>query len=164
MLAGVAAVPPAAVTATGSAVLLTKREARRAAVKASADTCRAVDWCRGYRVVPPERCQRKSRRTVFCPIAFLTPDGHRCGGGVLVRKSPRGRLDIAMAVPFDCRAGGGPGAPFDVLPGTSHVQDVGGALPALRRAMRDADPRLTEVGRQDDGAVRRALHPRSDDR
>jgi hypothetical protein len=164
MLAGVAAVPAAAMTATGSAVVLTKREARRAAVKASADTCRDVDWCGGYRVVPPQRCQRKSRRTVFCPIAFLTPDGHRCGGGVLVMKSPRGRLGIAMAVPFDCRTGGGAGTPFDALPRTSHVQDVRGALAALRRAMRDADPSLTEVGREDDGAVRRALHPRSDDR
>jgi hypothetical protein len=163
MLAGVAAAPPAAVTATGFAVLLTKREARRAAVKASADTCRNVDWCRGYRVVPPARCQRKSRRTVYCPIAFLTADGHRCSGGVLVTKSPRGRLGIAMAVPFDCRTGGA-GTPFAVLPRTSHVQDVGGPLAPLRRAMRDADPRLTEVGREDDGAVRRALHPRSDDR
>jgi hypothetical protein len=88
VLAGVVAMSPAAVTATGSAVLLTKREARRAAVRASADTCREVDWCRGYRVVPPERCQRKSRRTVYCPIAFLTPEGHSCGGGVLVMKSP----------------------------------------------------------------------------
>ena len=144
--------------------MLTKREARRAAVKASADTCRVVEWCRGYRVVPPERCQRKSRRTVYCPIAFLTPEGHSCGGGVLVMKSPRGRLGIAMAVPFDCRTGGGAGTPSDVLPRTSHVQDVGRALAALRRTMRDADPRLTEVGREDDGAVRRALHPRSDDR
>jgi hypothetical protein len=164
MLAGFAAVPPAAVAATGSAAVLTKREARRAAVKASADTCRVVDWCGGYRVVPPERCQRKSRRTVYCPIAFLTPDDHLCGGGVLVMKSPRGPVDIAMAVPFDCRTGGGAGTPFDVLTRTSHVQDVGGALAALRRAMRDADPRLTEAGREDDGAVRRALHPRSDDR
>jgi hypothetical protein len=109
VIASAAAVPAAAATATGSAVLLTKREARRAAVKASADTCRVVEWCRGYRVVPPERCQRKSRRTVYCPIAFLNPDGHRCGGGVLVMKSPRGRLGIAMAVPFDCRAGSGAG-------------------------------------------------------
>jgi hypothetical protein len=87
--------------------LLTKREARRAAVKASADTCRVVEWCRGYRVVPPEHCQRKSRRTVYCPMAFLTPDGQRCGGGVLVMKSRTGRLGVAMAVPFDCRTPGG---------------------------------------------------------
>jgi hypothetical protein len=56
------------------------------------------------------------------------------------------------------------GAPVGALTGTRHVQHVGGAIAALRRLMRDADPRLTEAGRQDDGAVRRALHPRSDDR
>jgi hypothetical protein len=166
VIASAAAVPAAAATATGSAALLTKREARRAAVKASADTCRVVEWCRGYRVVPPEHCQRKRRRTVYCPMAFLTTHGHRCDGAVLVMNSRTGRLGVAMAVPFDCGApgGAGAGAPVGALTGTRHVQHVGGAIAALRRLMRDADPRLTEAGRQDDGAVRRALHPRSDDR
>jgi hypothetical protein len=103
VISAAAPVPPAA--ATGSAVLLTKREARRVTVKASADTCRIVEWCRGYRVVPAERCRRKSRRTVYCPMAFLTADAHRCGGGVLVMKTPRGRIGLAMAVPLNCSTG-----------------------------------------------------------
>lgn len=105
VLLGVAAVvagAPAVAAANGAAVVLTKREAQRTAVRASAQTCRVVEWCRGYRVVSAPRCRRKSRRTVYCPIAFLTSDGHRCGGVVLVTRTRRGRVDQAMAVPFDC--------------------------------------------------------------
>jgi hypothetical protein len=97
--------PTAAPAASTSAVRLSKRDAHRVAVRATAATCRAVAWCRGYDVVPAARCRRDGRETVYCTIAFITTQGQRCGGMVGVRRTRRGRLDRVMAVPSDCSTG-----------------------------------------------------------
>jgi hypothetical protein len=81
---------------------LSKRDARRAALAATAATCRQIVWCRGVDVVAAERCRRASRKKVWCAIVFITADQRRCGGVVGVTKTRRGRLDKVMAVPFDC--------------------------------------------------------------
>jgi hypothetical protein len=81
---------------------LSKRDARRAALAATAATCRQIVWCTGADVVAAERCRRASRKKVWCAIVFITADQKRCGGVVGVSKTRRGRLDKVMAVPFDC--------------------------------------------------------------
>jgi len=90
--------------AAGSAVWLSKTDAHRLAVRATAATCRAVAWCKGYDVVPARRCRRDEHETVYCAIAFITAQRQRCGGVVGVSRTRRGRLDQVMAVPQNCGA------------------------------------------------------------
>jgi hypothetical protein len=88
--------------AAASAVWLSKPDAHRLAVRATAVTCRAVAWCEGYDVVPASRCRRDEHQTVYCAIAFITAQRQRCGGVVGVSRTRRGRLDQVMAVPQNC--------------------------------------------------------------
>jgi hypothetical protein len=97
--------PAAAPAASTSAVRLSKRDAHRVAVRTTAATCRAVAWCTGYDVVPARRCRRDERETVYCTITFITTQRQRCGGGVGVSRTRRGRLDRVMAVPSNCSTG-----------------------------------------------------------
>ena len=88
--------------AAGSAVWLSKPDAHRLAVRATAATCRAVAWCKGYDVVSASRCRRDEHQTVYCAIAFITAQRERCGGVVGVSRTRGGRLDRVMAVPQNC--------------------------------------------------------------
>ena len=99
-----AALIVAAVAATPAfgGAWLSKGAARAVAVDVTADTCRAVGWCRGYEVVPARRCRRAADRTVYCRVGFLTAGRQRCGGVVAVSKTRRGRIDPGMAVPQNC--------------------------------------------------------------
>jgi hypothetical protein len=96
---------PAAVA--DAAASLTRTEARRAALRASAQTCGAVPWCDGYGVVSAQRCRRGADGAVMCPMWFLTARDDRCGGLVTIKRGRAGRLDVGMAVPMDCAAGNG---------------------------------------------------------
>ena len=96
-----AAVPAASAVA---AVFLSKTQARRVAVTVTAQTCRVVPWCKGYTVVPAQRCSRERPSAVHCSIAFLTADRRRCRGLVVVAKRRTGRIDRGMAVPMNCGA------------------------------------------------------------
>jgi hypothetical protein len=108
LAAGVAALalaaPAVAPTAGSSAVRLSKPDAHRVAVRATADTCGAVAWCKGYDVVSAKRCRRDNAKTVYCAIAFITAQRQRCGGVVGVSRTRGGRLDKVMAVPQNCSA------------------------------------------------------------
>ena len=96
-----AAVPAASAVA---AVFLSKTQARRVAVTVTAQTCRVVPWCKGYAVVPAQRCSRERPSAVHCSIAFITADRRRCRGLVVVAKRRTGRIDRGMAVPMNCGA------------------------------------------------------------
>jgi hypothetical protein len=104
--------PATAPTSDATAAWPSKRDARRVAVQTTAVSCRAVAWCTDYYVVPAHRCRRAEHQTVYCAIAFVTLQRHRCGGVVGVRRtSPRGRLDKVMAMPQDCSADRAPDSP-----------------------------------------------------
>ncbi len=90
---------------------LSKRDARTAAVGATAATCREIVWCTGIDVVAAERCRRASRKKVWCAIVFITASRQRCGGVVGVIKTRGGRLDKVMAVPSDCSGAQGENVP-----------------------------------------------------
>jgi hypothetical protein len=108
-LAVLALASPAAVQADGStAVRISKRDAHRVAVRATASACRVVEWCRDYDVVPARRCRRVKDETVYCAMAFITAQRKRCGGVVGVRRTRRGRVDRVMAVPQDCSGAASP--------------------------------------------------------
>jgi hypothetical protein len=94
-----------ATTPAFGAAWLSKATARSVAVRMSAETCSAIDWCKGYEVVSPRRCRRASGRAVYCRIVFITAGRDRCGGVVSVSKTRSGRIDRGMAVPMDCSAG-----------------------------------------------------------
>ena len=91
-------------TSAAAAVFLSKTQARRVAVTVTAQTCRIVPWCKGYTVVPAQRCSRERPSAVHCSIAFITADRHRCRGLVVVAKRRSGRIDRGMAVPMNCGA------------------------------------------------------------
>jgi hypothetical protein len=90
--------------AAGSAVWLSKPDAHRLAVRATAASCRALAWCTDYDVVPAHRCRRAAHQTVYCAIAFITAKRERCGGVVGVSRTGSGRLDRVVAVPQNCSA------------------------------------------------------------
>jgi hypothetical protein len=112
LAAGLAALalasPATAPAASTSAVWLSRSDAHRVAVRATAATCRAVAWCKGYDVVPANRCRRDEHQTVYCAMAFITTRRQRCTGVVGVSRTRRGRLDKVMAVPWDCSTGDPP--------------------------------------------------------
>jgi hypothetical protein len=81
---------------------VSRDDARRAAVRASAQTCEAVHWCAGYGVVSARRCRRARDQTVSCAMWFLTARDDRCRGLVSVKRARGGRLDVGMAVPMNC--------------------------------------------------------------
>jgi hypothetical protein len=87
---------------TAYAASVSRSEARRAAVRATAQTCGAVSWCEGYGVVPARRCRRAADGVVSCAMWFLTAREDRCGGVVTIKRARTGRLDIGMAVPMNC--------------------------------------------------------------
>ena len=87
-----------------AAVFLSKTQARRVAVTVTAQTCRIVPWCKGYTVVPAQRCSRERPSAVHCSIAFITADRRRCRGLVFVAKRRTGRIDRGLAVPMNCGA------------------------------------------------------------
>jgi hypothetical protein len=89
------------VPAQAAVASVSRTDARRAAVRASARTCDAVPWCDGYGVVAAERCRHVPGGVVTCAMWFLTAAGERCGGVVTVKQGS-GRLDIGMAVPMNC--------------------------------------------------------------
>ena len=103
-----AAVLLGAVAPAQAATPLTRAEARRAAVRATAQTCKAVPWCNGYEVVPARQCRRGTDGVVSCTVWFLTERKDRCGGVVSVKRGRAGRLDLGMAVPSNCAAGSAP--------------------------------------------------------
>jgi hypothetical protein len=96
VLAAVATTP-----AYGDA-LLRKSTARRVSVQVTSETCRVVQWCKGYEVVPARRCRREDQRAVYCRMWFITASRNRCGGLVSVSRTRAGRIDRGVAVPLDC--------------------------------------------------------------
>jgi hypothetical protein len=81
---------------------LSKTTARRIAVDVTAQSCRTVDWCVAYDVVPVRRCRRHRDQRVSCAIAFRTADGRRCLGLATMKRTRGGQIDRGMAVPMNC--------------------------------------------------------------
>jgi hypothetical protein len=102
-----AAVPTPAI----GAVWLSKNTAREIAVNVTSKSCRSVDWCFDFSVAPAEHCRRVRDNTVYCAIAFVTADHHRCAGVVAVKKTRTGRIDRGMAMPMNCSPSLAPSTP-----------------------------------------------------
>jgi hypothetical protein len=109
---GTVALAAVVTTPAFGAVWLSKTTAREIAVDVTSEACRSVDWCVRSRVAPVKSCRRVRSHTVYCPIAFVTADSHRCAGVVAVRKTRTGRIDRGMSVPMNCSAGSAPSTPL----------------------------------------------------
>jgi hypothetical protein len=99
---GAVALAAVVTTPAFGAVWLSKTAAREIAVNVTAETCRTVEWCADFEVVPAERCRRVRDQTVYCAMAFVTADRHRCAGVVALKKMRTGLIDRGMSMPVNC--------------------------------------------------------------